>query len=795
MRAFIPNYQLTTPSSLADALALLKNEPGLWKPFAGGTDLMVLLEAGKLPHRNYINIWSLNELRGIEATDTHITLGALTTYTEIQANPILRSEFPMLCQAASETGGLAIQNRGTIGGNIINASPAADSPPALLAYDAEIELVSTRGSRWLPYQGFHTGYKEMHIAPDELLARIRLPRNTAGLTHYYRKVGTRKAQAISKVCLAAVGRISNELITETRIAVGSVAPIVVRCVETENVLKDRKPDSETIHLACATLAREISPIDDIRSTANYRLQVAKNLLTDFVSSTLSSALICCLFLVAIAIPALAQEQGSLNGFMSGIRTNAVKGSVIFKRDGSYDLEPGLKLEQYDVLKSGADSYCELLLQPGNYFRVGPDTALQILNADLDKMKLKLNEGTISLEFVTKDVSGFNNQREAYELIRIITPDAEVFISGSGIFRISAGAGKRTELIVRNGEAVINGRLVKKERRAVTSKEGVTVADIDPKTEDTFDRWSHERADMLVHANKLLKDTSPWAKKKKEGYETSVDLPDEGQRSSNAYVVSARPGAITFVEDGIEFNRPARLWEQITDKSQLEAGDALRTDEYTFAELMLFPDTHLRLDHSSEVLFEQLSNDSISVKVLRGSAILDVARFERKEAPQITITGSSTSAVIAEQGNYRIDSDGLTIRDGKVNFNERSVGACRKISSGTISECDKKRSDNFDYWSRHRGEGMIYDGSATVSMSTHLARLRQYRFKNTGFWYQNPGQMYYTFVPFKSILFRSPYGGSYSTVLTPEPFLKRVDVNRLHSPYPRQASPVPSSPLP
>ena len=140
---------------------------------------MVLLEAGKLAHRNYVNIWGLNELRGIEATGSHITLGALTTYTEVQSDPILRREFPMLCQAASETGGLAIQNRGTLGGNIVNASPAADSPPALLAYDAEIELVSTRGSRWLPYQGFHTGYKQMHIDPDELLARIRLPRNTS----------------------------------------------------------------------------------------------------------------------------------------------------------------------------------------------------------------------------------------------------------------------------------------------------------------------------------------------------------------------------------------------------------------------------------------------------------------------------------------------------------------------------------------------------------------------------------------------------------------------------------------
>jgi CO/xanthine dehydrogenase FAD-binding subunit len=284
VRAFIPNYQLTTPASLADALALLKSEPGVWKPFAGGTDLMVLLEAGKLPHRNYINIWPLDELRGIDATDTHITLGALTTYTEIQSDPVLRSEFPMLCQAASETGGLAIQNRGTLGGNIVNASPAADSPPALLAYDAEIELLSTGGSRWLPYQGFHTGYKQMHIGPDELLARVRLPRNVKGWRHYYRKVGTRKAQAISKVCFAGLSRMDHDQIVDTRIAVGSVAPIVVRCVETEKTLRGRKSNAETVAVACDSLSREISPIDDIRSTANYRLQVAKNLLADFVLS-------------------------------------------------------------------------------------------------------------------------------------------------------------------------------------------------------------------------------------------------------------------------------------------------------------------------------------------------------------------------------------------------------------------------------------------------------------------------------------------------------------------------------
>ena len=284
MRSFIPNYQLITPHSLEDVLSLLANEPGVWKPFAGGTDLMVLLESGKLTHQNYINIWRLDDLRGIEVDDDHVKLGALTTYTDVQSHPVLRNEFPMLCQAASETGGLAIQNRGTLGGNIVNASPAADSPPALLAYDAEIELVSTQGSRRLPYQGFHTGYKQMRIRPDELLTRIRLPRNTAGATHYYRKVGTRKAQAISKVCLAAVGRKNNGHIDDVRLAVGSVAPIVVRCVQTENALKGKKPDAATVQSAQASFLREISPIDDIRSTANYRLQVASNLLADFVAT-------------------------------------------------------------------------------------------------------------------------------------------------------------------------------------------------------------------------------------------------------------------------------------------------------------------------------------------------------------------------------------------------------------------------------------------------------------------------------------------------------------------------------
>src|SRR6185503_3595045 len=157
--------------------------------------------------------------------------------TDVQAHDILHDEFPMLCQAASETGGLAIQNRGTIGGNIVNASPAADSPPALLAYNAELELLSVRASRWVPYQSFHTGYKEMIMQPDELLARVRLPRLWPDLHHYYRKVGTRKAQAISKVCFAATARVNEGVIDLVRIALGSIAPVPLRCPRTEQAIR------------------------------------------------------------------------------------------------------------------------------------------------------------------------------------------------------------------------------------------------------------------------------------------------------------------------------------------------------------------------------------------------------------------------------------------------------------------------------------------------------------------------------------------------------------------------------
>jgi len=282
MRSYIPAYELRAPTDLAAALDLLASEPGTWKPFAGGTDLMVLLEAGKLEHRKFVNLRGLRELRGIDVSAEHVTLGALTTYSDVRRSATMQGEFSLLCQAAAETGSVATQNRGTLGGNIANASPAADSPPALLVYDAELELISAKGSQWTPYREFHTGYKKMNMRADEIIGRIRMLRGGDGWKTYFRKVGTRRAQAISKVCLAGAVRRTGRIIEEIRVALGSVAPMPLRCAKTEALLRGQSLDAGLVRAAQEELAREISPIDDMRSSARYRARVAGNLLVEFL---------------------------------------------------------------------------------------------------------------------------------------------------------------------------------------------------------------------------------------------------------------------------------------------------------------------------------------------------------------------------------------------------------------------------------------------------------------------------------------------------------------------------------
>lgn len=282
MRSAPSEYELVAPGSLPAVLSLLAGEPGAWLPIAGGTDVMVQYAAGNLPARKLVSIWNLPELRRIKVASDEIHIGSGCTYTDLREHTVVEHEFPLLASSASWTGGIANQNRGTLGGNIVNASPAADSLPALLAYEAELILVSVRGERRLPYLDFHTGYKKTKLAPDELVRAICLPRRFSEYFTYSRKVGARNAQAIAKVCIAALGRLERGLVKDIRIALGSVAPVPIRLSQAESMVTGKSIEPSLLLVAKKAAVAEIRPIDDIRSTVRYRSEVAGNLVVEFL---------------------------------------------------------------------------------------------------------------------------------------------------------------------------------------------------------------------------------------------------------------------------------------------------------------------------------------------------------------------------------------------------------------------------------------------------------------------------------------------------------------------------------
>jgi CO/xanthine dehydrogenase FAD-binding subunit len=227
-------------------------------PIAGCTDVYVNLNFGTLKDRRFLDLWGLRELRRIERKGDVLSIGALATYTQIIRSPLVARRLPILIAAARQVGGAQIQNRGTIGGNIANASPAGDTLPVLAVAEAVIVLRSLDGTRRVPFGEFATGYRKTAMRPDELIMAAEIPPVEG--RQRFRKVGTRAAQAISKVVMAAV------LGARPRVAIGSVAPTVVRAPRTEAVLAA----GGTIDEARRALLGEIHPIDDLRSTADYR---------------------------------------------------------------------------------------------------------------------------------------------------------------------------------------------------------------------------------------------------------------------------------------------------------------------------------------------------------------------------------------------------------------------------------------------------------------------------------------------------------------------------------------------
>jgi CO/xanthine dehydrogenase FAD-binding subunit len=282
MRGDAEAHQLIAPRSLGAVLDLLAEEPGKWTPIAGGTEIMVAHAAGRLTAKNLVSLWGIGDLRFLEVRAESIVIGASTTFRDIRTSAVINNELPLLTKAASWIGAIANQSRATLGGNIVNGSPAADSSPALLVYDAEIEMLSARGSRRVTYKEFHTGYKRNALATDELVYAIHIPLRFKEHRLYLRKVGARRAMAISKVALAATACVQDGIINEIRLAGASLAAFPTRLYRTEDALVGQAVTQDTMRAARVKLLAEIVPIDDIRSTAEYRSRVAVNLLEEFL---------------------------------------------------------------------------------------------------------------------------------------------------------------------------------------------------------------------------------------------------------------------------------------------------------------------------------------------------------------------------------------------------------------------------------------------------------------------------------------------------------------------------------
>lgn len=273
------------PKNLKTALKFLATEQTRFPVIAGGTDLMAIHHSGQFRSSGIIDLWGVDELRGVDEDDQDIEVGALATHSEIVESPLINKYLPLLSDACRTIGARQIQNRGTIGGNVMNASPAGDTLPVLAVYEADVKLISIEGERYVPFTHFFTGYRQTVKESCELVAAFRFRKPASGEISAFYKIGTRKAQAISKVMGAfrasQVATEQNEL-GRVYIAYGSVAPVPLRLKKTEDYLSGKKLDAEVIASAVAMCCAEVTPIDDIRSTADYRRYVCGVLLKRFL---------------------------------------------------------------------------------------------------------------------------------------------------------------------------------------------------------------------------------------------------------------------------------------------------------------------------------------------------------------------------------------------------------------------------------------------------------------------------------------------------------------------------------
>jgi carbon-monoxide dehydrogenase medium subunit len=269
------NPEYMAPANLVDALQVKKKMGAQARVIAGGTDLILRMRDQVLSPSMLIDLRRIS-LDGIELSGDEMRLGAFVSLSQVLESDDIEKYFPALPAACREFAGPPIRNRGTLGGNIVNASPAADLVPPLIAYDANILLQSSSGDRVLPLVDFFTGPGQSVIEPDEILTEITLPRMPLTSAATFIKLGQRRSMAISQVNIATRLTLDESgLASEARIVLGAVAPVPMRAVAAEKILLGKEPTEELISEAASKAREEGTPISDVRASLAYRLEMTE----------------------------------------------------------------------------------------------------------------------------------------------------------------------------------------------------------------------------------------------------------------------------------------------------------------------------------------------------------------------------------------------------------------------------------------------------------------------------------------------------------------------------------------
>ena len=498
-----------------------------------------------------------------------------------------------------------------------------------------------------------------------------------------------------------------------------------------------------------------------------------------MNSLLSVLLLSCLFLP----PAFCRSQDKPNTdeltFLVNITitpgvVNLVEGEALHLSgvEERGKLTANHLLQKGDRVMTKEGSFAEILLHPGCYLRLAEDTEIFLMDLTAGNLKISLLRGDIIFETLQNNADIFWSQEfynQMYDLITVITPQAQLAFSRHGIYRFSV-SDKHVEAKVRKGEVVTEGY-------KIADGKGITIANGKPniqpleKSDDAFDRWSQRRAALLADSNREVQ-KEPWYIASRKGSSTLIvpKTPDSDKESTESYKVSVATGQVSFVEEEVRYRRDGNSWRSLSPGMQIKSGDTIRTGEHSRAEIMLTPQVYLRLSEGSQFTLIEGSFDHLQLGMEEGAAILEIWEPKESNMPPITVRYQQWDLQIRKHGRFRFQADASSgfsalVRDGEIEIGNQKVKRGKRVSltkSGqSITSFNERALDSFDLWSRERNES-----SVVANRGTHrgLMRVKQNRAAAVGVWYRIERLGFYTFLPSSHLGYRSPYGNEYRTTV-------------------------------